>query len=106
MDGEPKTRGIPKEGRRDGIPKEGESQNVGAGMDGGPKIWEQGWMGDPKRVGDPNRGGAAMDGESLRVGDPKIWEQGWDPKMRGIPKEGSRDGWGSQNERNPKLWGI
>ena len=39
--------------------------------------------GGPQRVGDPDRGGAAMDGESVRVGDPKIW---------GIPKEGSMDG--------------
>ena len=64
--GDPKRRGIPKCGCRGG------------------------W--GPQRVGDPNRGGAAMDGESLRVGDPKMWEQGW----MGDPKEGM-DG-------DPKIW--
>ena len=78
--GDPKMRGIPKEGSMDGIPKYGESQTMGAGMDG----------------------------ESLGVGDPKIWGAGvdGDPKRRGIPKYGSRDGWGRepQNKRNPKIW--
>ena len=66
-------RGIPKERRRDGwgIPKEGESQNVGAGVGGGPKIWgipkEGSRDGIPKRE-EPQNVGAGMDG------DPKGWE--------------------------------
>ena len=86
--GDPKMRGIPKEGSRDGIPKYGESQNMGEGMDGGPKIWEKGWGGTPK-YGESQKKGAGMGSQNKR--NPKMWEQGW---------------WGSQNKRNPKLWGI